>query len=89
MLEYLDITNIEIKQGQAHDLPPNKCELDDIQLMTKKSPSCELEKLLLEESKEYTDPSQAAFVAASLDRVDRVLDEQLKKSSGSQGSDAS
>lgn len=74
LLEYLDITNIEIKQGQSNDLPPEEFKGEH--------PN-DLEKLLLEESKE---DDAAAFVAHSLDQVDRVLDEQLKKSSESQGS---
>ena len=77
LLEYLDITNIEIKQGQSNDMPPEECKAE---------PAGELEKLLLEESKEE---DSEAFVAQSLDQVDRVLDEQLKKSSESQGSNAS
>ena len=76
LLEYLDITNIEIKQGQSNDMPSEEIKAE---------PAGELEKLLLEESKEDSE----AFVAQSLDKVDRVLDEQLKKSSGSQGSNAS
>ena len=77
LLEYLDITNIEIKQGQSNDMPSEEIKAE---------PAGELEKLLLEESKEE---DSEAFVAQSLDKVDRVLDEQLKKSSGSQGSNAS